>query len=52
VNFLPTGGKTAMTFQQGAFQSESERDEHRAGWNSTFDRLAEIVAPSVKASER
>jgi hypothetical protein len=32
-----------MTFQQGAFESMSERDGHRAGWNVTFDRLSEHV---------
>jgi uncharacterized protein YndB with AHSA1/START domain len=43
VNFVPNAGKTMMTFQQGPFASMSERDGHRAGWNSTFDRLAEHV---------
>jgi len=43
VNFIPKGTRTSMTFQQGAFESMSERDGHRAGWNSTFDRLSEHV---------
>jgi len=43
VNFVPKAGKTMMTFRQGTFETMSERDGHRAGWNSTFDRLAEHV---------
>jgi uncharacterized protein YndB with AHSA1/START domain len=38
------GGKTRMTFRQAVFESVEQRDGHRGGWNSTFDRLAEHVA--------
>ena len=36
-------GKTRMTFRQIPFQSVEERDGHRGGWNSSFDRLADYV---------
>jgi uncharacterized protein YndB with AHSA1/START domain len=39
VTFAEDGGKTRMTFRQVPFQSVEERDGHRWGWNSTFDRL-------------
>lgn len=35
------GGKTTMTFHQAEFESVEQRDGHRGGWNSAFDRLAE-----------
>jgi uncharacterized protein YndB with AHSA1/START domain len=35
--------KTRMTFHQGTFESVAERDSHRDGWNSAFDRLAEYL---------
>ena len=37
-------GKTHMTFRQTPFQSDSERDGHRGGWTSTFDRLDDLLA--------
>jgi uncharacterized protein YndB with AHSA1/START domain len=37
-------GKTHMTFRQTPFQSDTERDGHRGGWTSTFDRLDELLA--------
>ncbi len=44
VTFAEEGGKTRMTFRQVPFQSVEERDGHRGGWSSSFDRLAEYVA--------
>ena len=35
--------KTVMTFTQGPFAAESERDGHNGGWNSAFDRFAEFL---------
>ncbi len=38
------GGKTLMTFRQEIFDTKENRDGHRLGWNSAFDRLAQYVA--------
>ncbi|MDB5393764.1 MAG: polyketide cyclase [Rhodospirillales bacterium] len=43
VNFADEDGKTRMEFRQTPFQSAVERDGHRYGWNSTFDRLADYL---------
>ena len=43
VTFAEQGGKTQMTFRQVPFQSVEERDGHRGGWSSSFDRLEEYV---------
>jgi uncharacterized protein YndB with AHSA1/START domain len=43
VTFAEEEGKTRMTFRQVPFQSIEERDGHRGGWTSSFDRLAEYV---------
>lgn len=37
-------GKTTMTFRQAVFESVEQRDSHRGGWNSSFDRLEEYAA--------
>jgi uncharacterized protein YndB with AHSA1/START domain len=37
------GGKTRMTFRQRPFDSEKNRDGHREGWNSAFDRLSDYL---------
>jgi uncharacterized protein YndB with AHSA1/START domain len=39
ITFTDQGDKTLMTFCQIPFQSTEERDGHRYGWGSTFDRL-------------
>jgi len=39
VTFAEQDGKTRMTFRQAPFQSVAERDGHRGGWTSSFDRL-------------
>jgi uncharacterized protein YndB with AHSA1/START domain len=44
VTFAQDGGKTLMTFRHEPFQSVEERDGHRGGWNSSFDRLAAYIA--------
>ena len=44
ITFAERGGKTHMTFRQSPFQSGGERDGHRGGWTSTFDRLDELLA--------
>jgi uncharacterized protein YndB with AHSA1/START domain len=44
VTFAERDGKTTMTFHQAFFPSVEERDGHRGGWNSAFDRLAELTA--------
>jgi uncharacterized protein YndB with AHSA1/START domain len=38
------GGKTRLTLHQAIFESTTARDEHRGGWNSSLDRLAEYLA--------
>lgn len=39
VLFAEENGRTRMTFRQEPFQSVEERDGHRWGWNSAYDRL-------------
>ena len=39
VTFAAEGRKTRMTFRQTPFRSIEERDGHRGGWSSSFDRL-------------
>jgi len=41
ITFAEENGKTLMTFRQSPFQSDAERDGHRDGWTSAFDRLDE-----------
>ena len=43
VTFAEEGGRTRMIFRQVPFQSAEERDGHRWGWNSTFDRLVGML---------
>jgi uncharacterized protein YndB with AHSA1/START domain len=44
VTFVEEAGRTRMTFRQVPFQSAEERDGHRGGWTSTFDRLEQHLA--------
>ena len=44
ITFADENGKTKMTFHQAVFDTVPQRDGHRGGWNSTFDRLAEFLA--------
>jgi uncharacterized protein YndB with AHSA1/START domain len=39
ITFADQGDKTLMTFRQIPFQSAEERDGHRYGWGSAFERL-------------
>jgi uncharacterized protein YndB with AHSA1/START domain len=41
-------GTTLMTFRQEVFDTVENRDGHREGWGSTFDRLAEHLAAARK----
>jgi uncharacterized protein YndB with AHSA1/START domain len=43
VTFAEQDGKTLVTFRQAPFWSVGERDGHRGGWTSTFDRLVEFL---------
>ena len=44
LSFTELRGKTTMSFRQEVFETVAERDGHQLGWNSTFDRLAELLA--------
>jgi uncharacterized protein YndB with AHSA1/START domain len=44
VTFTEEDGKTRMNFHQAPFQSDGERDGHRGGWGSAFDRLDDLLA--------
>ena len=44
IDFAEHGDKTLMTFRQGVFNTTPNRDGHGGGWNSSFDRLAELLA--------
>ncbi len=37
-------GETKMTMHQAGFRNVEQRDGHRGGWTSTFDRLEEMLA--------
>lgn len=38
------GGKTRLTLHGSGFESQSARDSHYGGWNSTLDCLGEYLA--------
>jgi uncharacterized protein YndB with AHSA1/START domain len=44
ITLTERGGKTHMMFRQTPFQSDGERDGHRGGWTSCFDRLDDLLA--------
>ena len=44
ITFAEHQGKTKMTFHQALFDTPSNRDGHREGWTSSFDRLDEHLA--------
>ncbi|SRR5260221_12233114 len=44
LTFAEHQGKTTLTLRQAVFESVEERDGHRGGWSSAFDRLAELLA--------
>src|SRR5579863_8274669 len=43
LTFEDVDGKTRLTLRQGIFESVSACDDHRGGWNSSLDRLAEYM---------
>ncbi|TNJ34528.1 SRPBCC family protein [Arenimonas terrae] len=43
VRFEDLGGRTRMHFHQVRFVSVAERDDHRGGWNSCFNRLQGLL---------
>jgi len=43
------GGKTALTFHQAVFESESSRTSHGGGWHGSLDVLAEYLAKPRQA---
>lgn len=44
INFADEGDKTRLTLRQAVFESSNARNEHRFGWDSSFDCLAEYLA--------
>lgn len=44
IAFVEEGNMTRMAFRQAVFDTAANRDGHRAGWTSTFDRLADFLA--------
>jgi uncharacterized protein YndB with AHSA1/START domain len=44
LDFTDLGDKTRLTFRQTGFDSDGQRDGHRGGWNSSFDRFEEYLA--------
>jgi len=44
IDFIAEDGKTRMHFRQTPFQSMNEREGHRGGWTSCFDRLDDFLA--------
>ena len=44
ISFEERDGRTEMTFIQAALESIEDRDGHQAGWNESFDKLAEYLA--------
>ena len=43
VTLAEEGAKTRMTLRQGPFETRAKRDDHRQGWTSTFERLADYL---------
>lgn len=44
VQLADLAGKTELTFHQTTFDDVADRDSHRRGWASSFDKLAESLA--------
>lgn len=44
VTFADEGEQTRLTLHQALFESTTARNEHRFGWDSSFDCLAEYLA--------
>jgi uncharacterized protein YndB with AHSA1/START domain len=43
LTFAEQDGKTKLRLHQAIFESVTARDEHKGGWSSSFDRLAEYL---------
>jgi uncharacterized protein YndB with AHSA1/START domain/DNA-binding transcriptional ArsR family regulator len=48
LTFEELGGRTRLTLHQAGFKSVIARDEHRGGWSSSLDLLAEYLATTQK----
>jgi uncharacterized protein YndB with AHSA1/START domain len=44
VTFGDLGGRTRLTLHQALFESVTVCDDHRGGWSSSLDKLAEYIA--------
>jgi uncharacterized protein YndB with AHSA1/START domain len=44
VTFADLGGRTRLTLHQALFESVTTCDDHRRGWSSSLDKLAEHIA--------
>ena len=44
ITFEEQDGKTRLTLHQAVFESATARNQHRGGWNSSFDRLSDYLA--------
>ncbi len=44
VTFEPTPGGTRLVLQQQTFEAKESRDNHRAGWSPSLERLARVAA--------
>jgi uncharacterized protein YndB with AHSA1/START domain len=52
LEFADLGDKTRLTFHQTGFTSYGQRDGHRGGWSSSFDRFEEYLATVTKAPKK
>ena len=43
IRFEDQGRKTLLRFEQGVFDTPRTCEEHRSGWESEFDQLADYV---------
>jgi uncharacterized protein YndB with AHSA1/START domain len=43
ITFVENKGKTTMNFHQTFFVTEEDRDGHMKGWNSSFDKLNDLL---------
>jgi uncharacterized protein YndB with AHSA1/START domain len=52
LEFADLGDKTRLTFHQTGFTSDGQRDGHRGGWSSSFDRFEEYLATVTGAAKK
>jgi uncharacterized protein YndB with AHSA1/START domain len=48
LSFRGIGGKTELTLRQQGLPTAANRDGHRRGWNSAFNKLAAHLAKAGK----